>query len=446
VTSRDEPIEAEKSTGEVLVVAAAAVDTSIIDDLRRRFPDRPIATCDSLLSAISTLNRRRVHAVLAGVNGSQPRLEDAVAGLREAAGDDARIILCCVPEAEPVARRALAAGADDYIVYPLMYDEVDTALGLTRPFVWREHRLTAAPAASLAELDLLGKVLSQIDEKPIVLLETLASLVRRALQADGVTVVVSGSVATSGEAVARPVLTAPMTGDSGVAGQLLVGARRCGPYTPDDTQKLTHYAAIAGHILKAAFRQRHLRDMAHTDELSDLPNRRCFHEALGQTLSQARSDRLPVTLLMCDIDDFKTYNDEYGHDAGDEIIKTTAELFRRYCREHDLVARYGGDEFVVVFWDPRGPRVAGSTHPACAFDVLKRFKEALRSHKFNKLGARGHGQLTISGGLASFPWDADTADALITRADEALLQAKRGGKDRIYLIGEHQQPRNSAAG
>jgi diguanylate cyclase (GGDEF)-like protein len=101
-----------------------------------------------------------------------------------------------------------------------------------------------------------------------------------------------------------------------------------------------------------------------------------------------------------------------------------------------VVARFGGDEFAVIFWDPEGPRMAGSRHPESALDVLDRVKEALRSHKFPMLGADGVGELTISGGLATYPWDGITSGELILKADEALMAAKQAGKNRIFLIGE----------
>jgi PleD family two-component response regulator len=148
-----------------------------------------------------------------------------------------------------------------------------------------------------------------------------------------------------------------------------------------------------------------------------------------------------------DIDNFKHYNDVYGHLAGDGILREVAVLMRRCCRPHDVVGRIGGDEFAAVFWDDphraagevsRERRSAAAEHPTEAISVIKRFQQALGNADLHLLGPRGEGVLTISGGLASFPRDGATVQELFERADQALLEAKRSGKNRIYLVGECQ--------
>jgi len=420
----------------MLVVGHCFGGDELVDVLRSCCSEWTVATSDSYLSGIADLARRGARVVMACVDPSMAQLDNAVAGLREAAGPDTRLILCCRPESEPLARRALASGADDYVLYPLEPDELDAAIGRARLSMSPHVSLAAAPVVSMAELSELGTVLAAIEGKPMAMIEKIASLIRMALCARGAAVVVQGAAATSGEVVTRPMLGAPLTSASGVIGQLSVGEREEGPYSPADAQKLTHYATVISHILEAASKQRQWRQLAVTDECSGLPNRRYLQEKLDEILAHAADEHLHVTLLIFDLDDFKTYNDAYGHDTGDEILRVTGKLFRKHCRERDIVVRYGGDEFVVVFWDPEGPRVAGSKHPDCALAVLERFTEALRSQRFPCLGVSGEGHLTISGGLATYPWDGHTRETLLKRADEALLAAKRAGKNRIFLIGQ----------
>ena len=98
-----------------------------------------------------------------------------------------------------------------------------------------------------------------------------------------------------------------------------------------------------------------------------------------------------------------------------------------------MVARYGGDEFAVILWDAEEPRVPGSSHPTDVLAVAERFQAVIRDHDFKCLGTRAPGPVTISGGLACFPWDGKTRAELLHAADNALLSAKRGGKNHIVL-------------
>jgi diguanylate cyclase (GGDEF)-like protein len=194
-------------------------------------------------------------------------------------------------------------------------------------------------------------------------------------------------------------------------------------------------------------RVRLLEKLATEDELTGLKNRRYIWEFARQIIARARGGNGRVTLLIFDIDNFKHYNDVYGHSAGDEVLKQAAVLMRRCCRGHDVVGRIGGDEFAVVFWDdPRkGPfkdeaerRSAMADHPGEAIFIAKRFRKGLGKAELHLLGPEGKGVLTISGGLASFPRDGSTVDELFEQADKALLEAKRSGKNKIYLVGNPQ--------
>jgi diguanylate cyclase (GGDEF)-like protein len=188
-----------------------------------------------------------------------------------------------------------------------------------------------------------------------------------------------------------------------------------------------------------------LHHAAHTDELTGLANSRRFRAFLNDTLAWAQRTGLPVTLLLFDIDSFKSYNERYGHGAGDRILIQVADLLRRCSRADDLVARLsgGGDEFAVVFWDkdgPRRPRSPGGLPVASPVQVFERFKRRLDTTDFPDLGPGGLGQLTISAGMAVYPRDAADAEGLIAKADEALMfHAKRLGKNRLHIVGPDDQ-------
>jgi len=278
-------------------------------------------------------------------------------------------------------------------------------------------------------------VLSGLTSDRTALLERLCRWIADAMRAPEVRIETADRTVSVGSAEAPPALAETIPGDEGALGRILVGPRLKGPFSLTEVEKLRHYARLAGHILKAADRQRNWQAAALTDEVTGLPNRRYLLQALRHLLKRAAQQRFRVTLLILDLDGFKHFNDTYGHAAGDELLRESGQLFRRHCRRHDIVVRYGGDEFVIVFWDADLPRIAGSEHPRDVQKILQRIKKGLLAHTFPRLGPEATGCITISGGLATFPWDATTVEALIERADGALLEAKRAGKNRIYLVG-----------
>lgn len=178
-------------------------------------------------------------------------------------------------------------------------------------------------------------------------------------------------------------------------------------------------------------RVRELEVLTETDELTTAGNRRAFERIAAETFEVARRERRLVTLMVFDIDNFKTYNDRYGHDAGDEVLRQTVDLLRCTIRRGDHVFRIGGDEFVVVFSDTDGPRNEQSVPPESVEDIAHRFQAKVCELRFPQLGLDAEGSLSISAGLATFPWDGHDANSLLQVADELAMESKRNGKNAI---------------
>jgi diguanylate cyclase (GGDEF)-like protein len=194
-----------------------------------------------------------------------------------------------------------------------------------------------------------------------------------------------------------------------------------------------HAAWLAGW-LRLRDQQAALTDAALKDALTGAWNRRYLDAFLSGVLRSAKDARQFVTVLLFDIDNFKSFNDRHGHDAGDAILREVVDLMRSMVRPSDRVCRIGGDEFAVVFYDPQGPRQLGSRHPSSVEDIARRFQQRVATHPFPALapGAR----LTISGGLATFPWDGLSPADLLVHADQLSLASKRAGKNAIVLGSE----------
>ncbi len=212
-----------------------------------------------------------------------------------------------------------------------------------------------------------------------------------------------------------------------VAGRTL-GLLRCPGVA---AHRLEPHAAWLGAWIALRDQHAQLREAAFTDPLTGACNRRFVDRFLAAAIEQARRERRTVTVLVFDVDGLKAFNDRFGHAAGDEILRETVRLMRSVTRPSDKVCRIGGDEFAVIFHEPEGPRTATSRPPTDVFQIAGRFQRAVCEARFPKLGAEAPGTLTISGGLASFPWDGRTPEELLNRADQLALESKRQGKNAI---------------
>lgn len=198
-----------------------------------------------------------------------------------------------------------------------------------------------------------------------------------------------------------------------------------------DDSNLAGWAAWMARWAALEHKHRMIWKQSMTDELTGAWNRRYFDNTLRQLIGRATTERFRVTLMVFDIDDFKSYNDRFGHSAGDDILRETARLMQTVVREHDIVARIGGDEFAVIFWDAEGPRRPNSKHPSDVRRAAERFQRAICETTFPKLLHHAPGSLTISGGLAGFPWDGRTAEDLLERADQMAMLSKQQGKNAL---------------
>lgn len=194
---------------------------------------------------------------------------------------------------------------------------------------------------------------------------------------------------------------------------------------------LREHGAWLGQWMALRQQQEDLRQAAFTDELTGAWNRRYCDRFLGAAIGQSAAARRSVTVMYFDIDNFKQYNDRYGHGAGDDILRETVRLLQSVIRPTDRVCRVGGDEFVVVFHEPEGPREVGSRPPATVAEIAARFQRQICERRFPKLGPDAPGTLTISGGLATFPWDGRSAAELVDKADQLAMQSKLQGKNAI---------------
>jgi diguanylate cyclase (GGDEF)-like protein len=159
-----------------------------------------------------------------------------------------------------------------------------------------------------------------------------------------------------------------------------------------------------------------LERLSTVDSLTGLHNRRFLTQRLSDELLRSYREKCSFTVLMADVDEFKKYNDAFGHPAGDEVLKKVASILLGSTRAVDCTARYGGEEFAVLLADTVGEG---------ALQVAERIRARVAAEEF------AGRKITISIGMAEFPVHGHTAEAVISRADEALYAAKRGGRNRI---------------
>ena len=164
--------------------------------------------------------------------------------------------------------------------------------------------------------------------------------------------------------------------------------------------------------------------LAKRDALTGLPNRRAFDKALTQAFTRAKRSELPITLVVIDIDHFKHVNDTWSHGVGDQVIKIVADIIRQEIREVDTPARWGGEEFTVLFAD---------THISDALPICERVRLAVKNYDYSRIDPEF--KLTISLGVAE-SWVGINEKTLLANADQALYRAKHYGRNRVVVFKE----------
>ncbi len=424
--------------------------------LTQTIPAANVTQVNNYFDAIAELCGGQFSVVLASAEPIERRPESAVRTLRDVAGE-ARIVLFGHATLEPLSRKMLEFGCDDYIISPPNPSE------LRQMFAKPLLRMTTAAVKANGEAE------SRIDDAiplPMVQDMPLAEIyLDLLLQNPGNAL--PATIKRLNEMLA-PAMTLTHTTPQETNGQSHealhdgtihishelrhqneeYGQLHLTVAPGNDSEAARHLLArlsqVVGKVHALQDRHNRLQRLAITDELTGLYNARYFRHFLGKIIEKSRQMFFPVTLLLFDIDNFKKYNDQYGHAQGDQILIETAALMRRCVREHDLVARIGGDEFAVVFWEKEGPRQprdpkTSATHARLPNEIeliLKRFCRLIASPDFKGLGSSGKGVLAISGGLAVFPYNAHDMEGLIQAADKDLMfRAKTAGKNSIYLVG-----------
>ncbi len=207
----------------------------------------------------------------------------------------------------------------------------------------------------------------------------------------------------------------------------LIGIFSRGQYdfTGAELRRLSTFSTHGSLIIENARLFSATQKLSITDELTQLFNFRRFKEKARDELNRAKRYDYNLSLLMCDIDYFKAYNDINGHELGNEALKKLADILKTSVREVDFVARYGGEEFVVLLIE---------TNRENAVLMAERLREMVEQTKFPNEENQPGGNFTVTIGVAEFPSDGTDIQQIISKADKALYEGKKLGKNRVAVL------------
>jgi len=217
-------------------------------------------------------------------------------------------------------------------------------------------------------------------------------------------------------------LSIPLLYKEDVLGVINFARRGTSSFTYQDVKMLSLVANQVALAIANARLYTKTRELSVRDELTGINNRRYFQQMLQMEWKRAIRFRRHLSLVMVDVDHFKAYNDTFGHLQGDQALKQIGSLLRNNLREVDTVARFGGEEFVLLLPDTDKPG---------AIAVAEKVRILSEGHGFLTEEHRDTRSITISAGISTYPDDVEEMDDLIDHADIALYRAKEGGRNRI---------------
>ncbi len=206
-----------------------------------------------------------------------------------------------------------------------------------------------------------------------------------------------------------------------VIGVLDIESDKPAAFTDKDLRMFSVFASQAAIAIENARLYNETKELSLTDALTRTANRRHFNLVLESEIKKARGYSRQLSLAMIDLDDFKVFNDNFGHVTGDKMLAHIADMLKENLRDTDFVARYGGEEFVIIFPE--------TSHPL-ALKVSERLRSAVEIRHLNIKG-KGKTKMTISIGVATYPGNAEDKVELVQIADRALYRAKKLGKNRV---------------
>ena len=214
----------------------------------------------------------------------------------------------------------------------------------------------------------------------------------------------------------------PLVYKGEVLGVINFAREGVGSFSYQDVRMMSLVAGQVSQALANARLYTRTRELSVRDELTGINNRRHFQQMLQMEWKRAVRFRRQLSLIMVDVDHFKEYNDTFGHLQGDGVLRSIGALLKKNLREVDTVARFGGEEFVLLLPD---------TDKRGALVVAEKIRAVVSGHRFVTDEMRETRTITVSAGVATYPDDVGEMEDLIDQADIALYRAKELGRNRV---------------